>query len=170
MNKLQIGLLTIVLLTPLVPAAINSFTAFLPTSMICLGILLYLFYRYRPWIDLRSAIITLYFSTVFTLGITLGVFLVLPANPRLISIAGLIEIIPFLFNLILVLKSFIRNLFNKKVFFINKGYFTFVIIILIGALIGRLFPNFYQQLVIYSGTLVIAVLFLVYIRQQVNRK
>jgi len=174
MNKFQIGILTIVLVAPLIPAAVNSLIAFLPTSLICLGILLYLFYRYKPWSDLRSAIITLYFSTVFVLGIALGVFLVLPLKPREISIIGLIESIPFFFNLVLVLKSFASKFINRKILLTNNGYFAFIVIILIGALIGRFFNNFYQLLIIYSGTLIVATLVLVYIKrlqqQQVNKK
>jgi hypothetical protein len=165
MNKIQIGLLTVLLFLPLIPAAANILLPYLIISLAYLAILLYLFYYYKPWKDLKAATITLYFSMVYTLSIALGVFLVLPLRPRDIALVGLIETIPLIFNVTIILKSFLKKFISYSIFKINEGYLLFVLILILGAIVGRFFANFYELIVIYTTSLIIGILVLIYFRQ-----
>ncbi|MCY0859148.1 MAG: hypothetical protein OWQ54_01825 [Sulfolobaceae archaeon] len=170
MNQSQIALLSVLLLfLPLIPAAMDDFTAFAVTGAIGFILVLYLLYHYKPWRSTKAAINSMYFSGIFALGVAVGVFLALPFHPRHIAELGFVYSLPFIVTLLMVVARLVPKLALKELVTLGNGIFMMLVVIIIGAIIGRFFHNFYETLVIYSGFLVLGVLTYLYIHQGVKQ-
>lgn len=159
-------LLSILLIAlPIIPAYLFNFPAFVVLSTIDFALVLYLLYSYKSWTSLRNRVIGLYFSGVFALGVTLAIFFALPIRPREFALAGIIYILPFIFQFLLTIKPFFTKILGKDFIQFGNGYVAFLLVIIIGAVIGRFIANFYQLIIIYSGAIVIGLLLLLYLRK-----
>ncbi|BCU68986.1 hypothetical protein [Stygiolobus caldivivus] len=159
-------LLSILLvILPVIPAYVLNYPAFVVTSVIGLIIVLYIMFTNRTWETLKAKVVGTYFSGVFAVGVTLGIFFALYSKPRLFAETGLIFILPFIVQFILLLKDILPSLVTKELLYFSNGYVPFLLVLIIGAIIGRLFSSFYTLLVLYSGTLVVAVLVFLYFRR-----
>ncbi|BFH73554.1 hypothetical protein SJAV_14980 [Sulfurisphaera javensis] len=166
MNTSTLVAISILLIAlPVIPAYLLNFPVFVALSTVDLVIVLYLMITYKTWTTLKSRIIGLYFSGVFALGITLGIFFALPIKPRLFAEIGLIYVLPFIFQFIISIKPFIAKIISKNFLGFGNGYVAFLLVLIIGAIIGRFLANFYQFIVLYSGTILIGILILLYLRK-----
>ncbi|AOL17060.1 hypothetical protein BFU36_10490 [Sulfolobus sp. A20] len=162
---LPLSILMIIL--PVVPALVDSFPGFLGGAIIDFVLALYVLYSEKPWAnDLKTAISTLYFTGLSSIADGFGLFLALPYHPVKFAIITLILSIPFIFNLILVLRPILPTIIKRDILYVGNGFFAFSIVLIIGAIIGRVFiTNFYVLLSLYSGFLILAVLALLYFRK-----
>ena len=149
----------------MIPAYLLNFPAFVALSTIDLIILIYLLFKYKTWTSLRNRIIGLYFSGIFALGVTLAIFLALPIRPKEFAEVGLIYIIPFIFQFIISIKPLISKIAFKDFLSFGNGYVAFLLIVIIGAIIGRFLENFYQLIILYSGSILAGILILLYLRK-----
>jgi len=127
--------------------------------------LIYILYSYKTWTDLRNRIVGLYFSGVFALGVTLAIFFALPVKPKDFALVGLVYIIPFIFQFIISIKPLVAKIVAKDFLSFGNGYVAFLLIVIIGAIIGRFIGNFYQLIILYSGTILVGILILLYLRK-----
>ena len=166
MDTKTVALVSLLLiLLPVVPAYLLNFPAFVATSAIGLVIVLYIMITNRTWEDLKSMIVGTYFTGVFAAGITLGVFFALYSKPRLFAELGLIFSLPFIVQFILLLRRILPNIIRKDILYFSNGYLPLLIVIIIGAIIGRFISSFYSLLILYSGTIVIGILLFLYFRK-----
>ena len=166
MNNATLVLLSILFIAlPIIPAYLLNFPAFVVLSTIDFVILIYILFSYKTWTSLRNRIIGLYFSGVFALGVTLAIFFALPIKPREFAEVGLIYIIPFIFQFIISIKPVITKIVAKDFLSFGNGYVAFLLIVIIGAIIGRFIENFYQLIILYSGSILVGILILLYLRK-----
>jgi len=166
LNTATLILISILLIAlPIIPAYLLNFPAFVALSTIDLAIVIYIMTTYKTWTTLKSRIVGLYFSGVYALGITLGIFFALPVKPRLFAIVGLIYVLPFIFQFIISIKPFISKLISRNLLTFGNGYVAFLLVLIIGAIIGRYLANFYQLIILYSGTIIVGILILLYLRK-----
>jgi len=163
MKDWQVIALSFVLFLLPLTALIDRFVVFASSSLVGLAILLYLIYISKPWTSARASVAALFFSLAYALGVVVGVFLVLPLDPRDIAILGGIEVLPtlllFALSLIKLRPKIGLNLFRE-----GGGMVMFLLIVIIGALVGRYFPNFYQEIAIYAGSIALATAVYLYMR------
>ena len=164
-TRTTILLSILLLLLPLVPAYVLNYPAFVVTSTIGLIIVLYIMISNKTWQGLKAKIIGTYFSGVFAVGVTLGVFFELITKPRLFAETGLIFIIPFIVQFLLLLKDILPTLIKKDLLYFSNGYVPFLLVLIIGAIIGRFISSFYSLIILYSGTLIVAILVFLYFRR-----
>ncbi|NON63662.1 hypothetical protein [Acidianus sp. RZ1] len=162
-NTLIISILLILL--PVIPAFLFNFPAFLVTSLIGLAIVLWYFVRYLPWKGIQNAIISTYFTGIYSFGLALGVFFALPMKPRVFAEVSLIESIPFIISILYVLRALIFKLVNKSIVKVGNGYFAMLIVLIIGAVAGRFFHNFYELIILYSGFLILGIITYLYFKE-----
>lgn len=166
MNNSTLVLLSILFIAlPIIPAYLFNFPAFVVLSTIDFVMLIYILYNYKTWTDLRNRIVGLYFSGVFALGVTLAIFFALPVKPKDFALVGLVYIIPFIFQFIISIKPLVAKIVAKDFLSFGNGYVAFLLIVIIGAIIGRFIGNFYQLIVLYSGTILVGILILLYLRK-----
>ena len=166
MNNSTLILLSILFIAlPIIPAYLFNFPAFIVLSTIDLIILIYILFRYKTWAGLKNRIIGLYFSGVFALGVTLAIFFALPVKPKDFALVGLVYIIPFIIQFIISIKPVITKIVIKDFLSFGNGYVAFLLIIIIGAIIGRFIENFYQLIVLYAGSILVGILILLYLRK-----
>lgn len=166
MNTSTIVLISILLIAlPIIPAYILNFPAFVALSGLDFALVIYLMISNKTWTTLKSRIVGLYFTGVFALGVTLAVFFALPSKPRLFAIAGLVFVLPFIFQFIISIKPFIRNVISIDFLRFGNGYVAFLLVLIVGAIIGRYLANFYELVVLYTGTIVLGILMLLYLRK-----
>ncbi|BDB98924.1 hypothetical protein [Saccharolobus caldissimus] len=158
----------IMLILPIIPALIDSFPGFLGTSLIDLIIAMYVMITEKPWAgDIKTAISTLYFTGLSTVADAIGVFLALPYHPVKFAIITIIFSIPFIYNLFLVLKPILPSIIKKDILYVGNGFFAFSLVLIIGAIIGRVFiTRFYVLLPLYTGFLILAIIALFYFRKK----
>lgn len=159
------GLSLTLILLPVIPALVENFTAFAVTSTLGFVVVLYLLMTYKPWESRTNSVISLYFSGVFSFGLAFGVFLVLPLHPRLYGLVALVESIPFFLSFYFATKGLWKSVLNKEVLSLGDGYLAFVLVVLIGAIIGRFLHNFYELVILYSGFLTMGFLAMLYFRK-----
>ncbi|MEM0114107.1 MAG: hypothetical protein QXR57_03535 [Metallosphaera sp.] len=159
------GVSLLLILLPVIPSLADSFFAFIGATVVGLMIVLYLFWTYKPWTSKDNSIVSLYFTGIFSFGLALGVFFVLPLHPRPFGIVSLIESIPFFISFFFATKDIWRSLFKKEILYLADGYFAFVLTILIGAIIGKFLHNFYELIILYTGFLTMGFILMMYFRK-----
>ena len=166
MNNWTIVLLSILFIAlPVIPAYLFNFPAFVVLSTIDFAILIYILITYKTWTSLRNRVVGLYFSGVFALGVTLAIFFALPLKPKEFALVGLIYIIPFIFQFIITIKPIITKIAVKELLSFGNGYVAFLLVVIIGAIIGRFLENFYQLIILYAGSILTGILILLYLRK-----
>ncbi|PVU74872.1 hypothetical protein DDW11_04955 [Sulfolobus sp. SCGC AB-777_G06] len=155
----------ILLILPTVPAYALNYPAFLVASAIGLIIVLYIMYSNRTWETLKGKVVGTYFSGVFAVGVTLGIFFSAYSKPKLFAETGLIFIIPFIVQFLLLLKDILPSMISKDLLYFSNGYVPFLLVLIIGSVIGRFLSSFYPLIILYSGTLVVAILVFLYFRR-----
>ncbi|MEM4884462.1 MAG: hypothetical protein QXO77_02995 [Saccharolobus sp.] len=158
----------IMIILPIIPALVNSFIGFLVASLINFIIVMYTLLTEKPWSnDIKTAISTLYFTGIATAANLFAIFLALPYHPVKFAIVTLILSIPFIYNLFLIIKPILPNILKSNIIYTGNGFFAFVIVLIIGAIIGRLFiTRFYILLPLYTGFLALAIIALFYFRRK----
>jgi len=166
LNTRTVALLSIVLiLLPLIPAYLLNFLAFVISSAIGFIIVIYIMISNKTWTDTKNKVVGTYFSGVFATGVVLGEFLELYSATREFAIAGLVFVLPFIVQFILLAKDILPKLVNKDLIYFSNGYLPMLIVIIIGALVGRMLTSFYSLIILYSGTIVVALLVFLYFRK-----
>ncbi|WP_338603657.1 hypothetical protein V6M85_04770 [Sulfolobus tengchongensis] len=159
----------VMIVLPIFPALVNSFPAFLADALIDFIIATYILITEKPWAnDIKTAISTLYFTALATFADTAGVFFVIAyQDPFKFALVTLVLSIPFIYNLFLVLKQVLPSVIKSDILYVGNGFFAFVLVLIIGAVIGRLFiTNFYALLPLYTGFLILAIIALFYFRKK----
>ncbi|BBL46697.1 hypothetical protein MJ1HA_0796 [Metallosphaera sedula] len=159
------GVSLVLILLPVLPALANNFPAFLGASIVGFAMVLYLFWTYKPWSGKDNAVVSLYFTGIFSFGLALGVFFVLPLQPRLYGVVSVVESIPFFISFYFATRDIWKALFKKDILYLADGYFAFVLTVLIGAIIGRFLHNFYELIVLYTGFLTMGFILMLYFRK-----
>ncbi|AWS00513.1 hypothetical protein [Metallosphaera hakonensis] len=159
------GVSLLLILLPVLPALADNFPAFLGASIVGFGIAVYFFWTYKPWANKDNAVVSLYFTGIFSFGLALAVFLVLPLHPRPYGIVSIVESVPFFISFYFATKTIWRGLFKRDILYLADGYFAFVLTILIGAIIGRFLHNFYELIVLYTGFLTMGFILMFYFRK-----
>ncbi|EHP70698.1 hypothetical protein MetMK1DRAFT_00012010 [Metallosphaera yellowstonensis MK1] len=159
------GISLLLILLPVIPALVESFLAFAVASTVGFVIVSYLLMSYKPWESRTNSIISLYFSGVFSFGLAFGVFLALPLHSRLYGLVALIESIPFLVSFYFATRGVWKTVLSKEVLSLGDGYLALVLVVLIGAIVGRFLHNFYELVILYSGFLTMGFLALLYFRK-----
>ncbi|ARM75165.1 hypothetical protein [Acidianus manzaensis] len=162
-NSLLISIILILL--PVIPALLLNFPIFVGASVVGFLISVYYFVKYLPWKSLQNNVISLYFTGIFAFGLALGVFLALPAKPREFALVSLVESIPFFISFILLVKSLLPKLLDKSIIKLGNGYFAMLIVIIIGAIIGRFLHNFYELIFLYSGFIALGIIAYFYFKE-----
>ncbi|XDF45346.1 hypothetical protein AB1303_04930 [Saccharolobus solfataricus] len=164
---LPLSILMIIL--PVIPGLIDSFIGFLVGAIIDFVIAVYTLISEKPWSnDIKTAISTLYFTTLSTFADVAGIFFAMAYQDEYkFAIVTLALSIPFIYNLFLVLKSILPNLIKADILDIGNGFFAFILVLIVGAIIGRVFiTNFYALLPLYTGFLILAIIALFYFRKK----
>jgi len=164
---LPLSILMIVL--PIVPGLVDSFIAFLVGALIDFIVAVYVLISEKPWAnDIKTAISTLYFTALSTFADVAGVFFVMAYQDEYkFAIVTLTLSIPFIYNLFLVLKSVLPNIIKRDILYVGNGFFAFILVLIIGAIIGRAFiTNFYALLPLYTGFLILAIISFIYFRKK----
>lgn len=159
------GISILLILLPTIPAFLHSFYGYLGASIVGFAIVIYLFAQYRPWENSNNAIISLYFTGIFAFGLAMAVFLTLPLKPRAYAGVALVESIPFFVSFYYVARLFLGKFFQKNVVKFANGYVAFLIVVIIGAIIGRFFHNFYELIIIYSGFIALGIIAYFYFKE-----
>ncbi|AWR96687.1 hypothetical protein DFR86_03360 [Acidianus sulfidivorans JP7] len=162
-NSLLISIILVLL--PVIPALLLNFHVFIVTSAIGFLISTYYFVKYLPWKSLQNNIISIYFTGIFAFGLALGVFLALPAKPRDFAAVSLVESIPFFISFLILAKSLITKVIDKSILRLGNGYFAALIVIIIGAIIGRFLHNFYELIILYSGFIALGIITYLYFKE-----
>lgn len=155
----------ILLILPIIPGYLINFPAFVGTSLIGFAISLLYFIRYPPWKSLQNAVISVYFTGIFALGLALAVFFALPSKPREFAEVALVESIPFFISFVILAKSVFPKMINKSLLKLGNGYFAMLLVILAGAIIGRFLHNFYELIILYSGFLALGIIAYFYFKE-----
>ncbi len=166
MNQWQTTAISILLvLLPAIPAFARSFYGFLGGSVIGLVIAVYLFLQYKPWENVNNAVVSTFFTGIFAFGLGLAVFLVLPLKPKEYALVALAFSIPFIVSLVFLLKPLIGNFLRADLLKFGNGYVAMLIVVIIGALMGRFFHNFYQLIILYSGFIALGIITYLYFKE-----
>ncbi|BCU68219.1 hypothetical protein HS7_16560 [Sulfolobales archaeon HS-7] len=164
MNRYEIlGLSLLLVVLPLTSVSLNLYL-FIGSSTVGLLITIFLMVRYRFWSGIKNAISSLYFSTAYAAGLTIATFLVLSSSIREFGYFSLIGLIPFLINLIDAVYQ-IKPKIGSDILRLGNGMFGFLIVVIIGAIIGRFLHNFYQDIIVYTGFIVAGILVYLYLRE-----
>jgi|ECHhosMinimDraft_1075155.scaffolds.fasta_scaffold00124_11 hypothetical protein len=159
-----LGISLLLLILPLTAMG-NNFILFASASLVGLALLLFLMARFKPWSSLQNSVVSLYFSGSYAAGVILGLFLILPLRPVKLAELGAFELLPFIVNLLLLIYQ-TKPRIGTDIFKLGNSLFTLLIIMVIGALIGRMLSNIYEDLTLYLGFLIAGLLFYLYIRGQ----
>lgn len=157
-----LGLSLLLFALPL-SALANNVELYAATSLIGFAIVLYLMAKIRPWTEVRSSVSFLFFSGIYTAGVAIGIFLILPLDPKKIALLGAVESLPFILLFILTLPK-VHLSIKSDILKTGNGLFAMLLVVIVGAVIGRFFHNFYQQIIIYTGFLVAGFLTYLYER------
>lgn len=155
----------VLILLPVIPAFILNFPAFIGASLVGFIISTFYFIRYLPWKSLQNNIISLYFTGIFAFGLALAVFLALPSKPREFAELALFEAIPFFISFILLIRSLLSKVIDRSVIKLGNGYFAMLLVIIIGAIIGRFLHNFYELIILYSGFIALGIIAYLYFKE-----
>ncbi|MCY0850337.1 hypothetical protein [Sulfuracidifex metallicus] len=154
----------LILLTA-VPGFVHNLPAFVIGSIIDLTIAGYFLYNERPWTGYKASITSTYFSGLVALGGGLGVFLILPLEPRYFAAMALVDAIPFIVSFAFSLR-FLKNLIRPgNILSTGNGFLALLLLVFIGGLVGRFLDNFYELIVVYSGFLIMGILAMIYFRK-----
>lgn len=148
----------------IVPAYVNSLIGFAVGVAISLGLTLYVILVEVKGKGLRDDVVRLFFTGVLAVGATGGIIMALPYREKLYSVVGLVALLPFLFYLLKVVKPIIANVRVKELLSFGNGVLAFLIVLIIGAVIGRALNNFYELIILYTGFLVAGLLVMYYFR------
>ncbi|BBD72409.1 hypothetical protein HS1genome_0798 [Sulfodiicoccus acidiphilus] len=163
MKDWQVVALSFVLFLLPLTALVDRLSVYAPASLVGLAVLLYLIYVSKPWTSPRSSLAALFFSAAYALGVVVGIFLILPLDPKGIATLGAVELLPTIAIFLLSVYQLRPNI-GLSIFKEGEGMFAFLLIVLLGAIAGRFFSNFYQEITIYAGSVIIASLAYLYAR------
>ncbi|BDC18070.1 hypothetical protein [Acidianus sp. HS-5] len=155
----------VLILLPAIPGFLFNFYAFVGASIVGLAIVMYYFSANLPWKGVRQAIVSLYFTGVFSLGLALGVFFAMPIKPKEFALVSLIESIPFFISFAYVAKAVLVKAINKDILKVGNGYFAMLLIIILGGLAGRFLHNFYELIILYSGFIALGIIAYLYFKE-----
>ncbi|WP_231136427.1 hypothetical protein [Acidianus ambivalens] len=155
----------ILILLPVIPGFLFNFYAFVGASIVGLAIVMYYFTSNLPWKGVKQAIVAVYFTGVFSLGLALGVFFALPIKPREFALVALVESIPFFISFAYLLKFILAKAISKDLLKVGNGYFAMLLVIIIGGLIGRFLHNFYELIILYSGFIALGIIAYLYFKE-----
>ncbi|MCI2413759.1 MAG: hypothetical protein MPF33_00680 [Candidatus Aramenus sp.] len=155
----------LLVLLPAIPAFVRSFYGFVGGSVVGFVIALYLFLQYKPWESLNNAVVSTFFTGIFAFGLGLAVFLDLPMKPKDYALVTLAFSIPFVVSLAFLLRPLIGNLLRVDLIKFGNGYVAMLIVVIIGAIIGRFFHNFYELIVLYSGFITLGIIAYLYFKE-----
>jgi hypothetical protein len=155
----------ILILLPVIPGFLFNFYAFVGASIVGLAIVMYYFTSNLPWKGVKQAIVAVYFTGVFSLGLALGVFFALPIKPREFALVALVESIPFFISFAYLMKFILAKAISKDILKVGNGYFAMLLVIIIGGLIGRFLHNFYELIILYSGFIALGIIAYLYFKE-----
>ena len=159
-----VAIVIAVLLLTIVPAYVNSLIGFAVGVAISLALTLYVVLFEEKSAGLRGDVVRLFFTGVLALGATGGIIMALPFREKLYSVVGIVAILPFLFYLAKVFTPILKNFRVSEFLSFGNGVVAFLIVVVIGALIGRALNNFYETIVLYTGFIVAGLLVMMYFR------
>lgn len=155
----------VLILLPAVPGFLLNFQAYLVASVIGLAVVIYYFITNLPWKGVKHAIVSSYFTGVFSLGLALGIFLALPIKPRDFALVALVESIPFFVSFAYLMKYTLAKAITKDIIRIGDGYFAMLLVIILGGVIGRFLNNFYEFIILYSGFIALGIIAYLYFKK-----
>lgn len=159
-----VAIVIAVLLLTIVPAYVNSLIGFGVGVAISLAITLYVVLFEEKSSGLRGDVVRLFFTGVLALGATGGIIMALPFREKLYSVVGLVAVLPFLFYLVKVFTPIIKNFKLSEFMSFGNGVVAFLIVVVVGAIIGRALNNFYETVVLYTGFIIAGLMVMMYFR------
>ena len=159
-----VAIVIAVLLLTIVPAYVNSLIGFAVGVAISLAITLYVVLFEEKTSGLRGDVVRLFFTGVLALGATGGIIMALPFKEKLYSVIGIVAVLPFLFYLVKVFTPIAKSFKLSEFLSFGNGVVAFLIVVVVGALIGRALNNFYETIVLYAGFIIAGLLVMMYFR------